>query len=275
MNIDLLFPIFEQNDDFFKKLFNSKFYNQNDKLTYYFYCNENISLDFLKEFPKEQKFVIRQTKDKFNINDVFLDYLKLDSSCDVLLLGDTKVAGLNKLFKKCLEKANEGVNIVHIKPKKNKFKQFFLNITEKVLNFFISIFTNKKDKFNILSLGLIDNKILSVLKTLPHKACLLKNTNMFYGYSGRTLFIDEKTSHYKEKFWQKTKSSKIVIPSFCINLLSILGIIFGAIYSKIYLLSISTFLLLTTLSCVVLFGAKHIIDIRTKPLGATFIDKKD
>jgi hypothetical protein len=25
----------------------------------------------------------------------------------------------------------------------------------------------------------------------------------------------------------------------------------------------------------VLFGAKHIIDIRTKPLGATFIDKKD
>lgn len=274
MKIDLLFPIFEQSDKFFKDFFASNFCKKGYSLTYYFYCKEGTSLDFIEDIPQGQKYVIRQTKDKFNVNDAFSDYLKLGTTCDVLLLGDSKVPNLNKLFEKCLERKNEGASIVHIKCRKGKFKRFFSNLKEKFLNLFISIFTNKKDKFNIISLGLIDKNILDIMKTLPRKACYLKNTNMFYGYEGRTIYIPEKTPHQKDKFWSKTKSLKVFLSSFIINLLSIVGVVFGAIFSNIPLLFVSIVLTLVSLSSGLLFYAKHIIEIRSSCLGATFAKKK-
>lgn len=273
MKIDLLFPIFEDATDFFNKFFATKF-DKDDELTYFFYVKKGSNLDFLKAFPKKQKYVIRETESAFNFNDAFLDYLEQDTSCDVLLLGDTKVGNLGKLFSKCLEKARDGAHLVYIKYAKGKFRRFFSLLKEKFLNLFISLFTGKRDKFNIPTLGLIDDKILSILKTLPKKACFLKNTNMFYGYEGRTIFIADKTPYHKESFWRITPSLKMAFCSLGLNLFSIVGIVLGAIFSKLILLGCSLFLCLASLSGVVLFGVKHLIDIRSKGLKATFSNKK-
>ncbi len=274
MKIDLLFPIFEDATDFFKKFFATKFCKKDDELTYFFYIKKGTNLDFIKTLPKGQKYVIRETTDNFNLNDAFLDYLSQDTSCDALLLGDTKVGNLGKLFSKCIEKANDGAHLVHIRYAKGKFRRFFSTLKEKFLNLFISIFTGKKDKFNIPTLGLIDDKILSILKTLPRKACFLKNTNMFYGYEGRTIFIARSTPYHKENFWRKTPCLKMSFGCLGLNLLSIAGIVLGTVFSKIILLVCSLFLCLASLAGVVLFGVKHLIDIRSKGLNATFSNKK-
>lgn len=267
MKIDILFPVFENSNDFFNTFFSSNF-AKTTNATYFFYVKEGTSLDFLKGVSF--KYSIRKTKSPFNINDAFLDYLKQNSSCDVLLLGDTKVTNLGKLFEKCLERNKEGANIVHIKKRKEKLKGFFATIKEKFVNFFLSLYTNKKDKFNIPTLGLIDKNILDILKTLPHKACFLKNTNDFYGYNGRTIYIPDSTKCYKENFHTVTKSLKTIFVFLGVSLLSVAGIVLSAIFSKIILLTLSIFMMLGSLAGIILLIPKYFLDVRSKSQGATF-----
>lgn len=268
MKIDILFQVDNNSNDFFNAFFSSNFFKTTTNATYYFYVKEGVMLDFLKDVPF--KYKVRKSKDIFNINDAFLDYLKQNSSCDVLLLGDTKVANLGKLFEKCLEKNKEGANIVHIKERKKKLKGFFATIIEKFVNFFLSLYTNKKDKFNIPTLGLLDKNILDILRVLPHKACFLKNTNDFYGYNGRTIYIPDSTKCYKENFRTVTQSLKTIFVFLGVNLLSVAGVVLSAVFSKIILLTLSIFLTLGSLAGIVLLIPKHFLDVRTKKLGATF-----
>ncbi len=268
MKIDILFQVDNNSNDFFSAFFSSKFFKTTTNATYYFYVKEGVSLDFLKDVSF--RYSIRKSKNDFNINDAFLDYLKQNSSCDVLLLGDTKVANLGKLFEKCLEKNKDGANIVHIKKKKEKITGFFATIKEKFVNFFLSLYTNKKDKFNIPTLGLLDKNILDILRVLPHKACFLKNTNDFYGYNGRTIYIPDSTKCYKENFRTVTQSLKTIFVFLGVNLLSVAGIVLSAVFSKIILLTLSIFLTLGSLAGIVLLIPKHFLDVRTKKLGATF-----
>lgn len=270
MKIDILFQVDDNSNDFFSAFFSSKFFKTTTNATYYFYVKEGVSLDFLKFLPTKLHYEIRKTQKDFNINDAFLDYLKQNSSCDVLLLGDTKVANLGKLFEKCLEKNKDGANIVHIKKKKEKITGFFATIKEKFVNFFLSLYTNKKDKFNIPTLGLLDKNILDVLRVLPHKACFLKNTNDFYGYNGRTIYIPDNTKCYKENFCTVTQSLKTIFVFLGVNLLSVAGIVLSAVFSKIILLTLSIFLTLGSLAGIVLLIPKHFLDVRSKSQGATF-----
>ncbi len=269
MKIDILFPVFENSNDFFSTYFSSNF-AKTTNATYYFYVKEGATLDFLKKVPTTSSYEIRKAQKNFNINDAFLDYLSLNSSCDILLLGDTKVSNLGKLFEKCIEKNKDGANIVHIKKRYGKFKGFFANLKEKFINLFLSIYTGKKDKFNVPTLGLIDKNLLDILRTLPHKACFLKNTNDFYGYDGRTIFVQDSIKPYKESFRTMTSSLKTIFVFLGLNLISIAGVVLGAVFSKRLLMSLSIFAVLGSLAGITLLIPKHFLDIRTKKQGATF-----
>lgn len=288
MNIDYFFPVFAEDDaqKFFTKFFKSKFYQKYNSVTnktskkddknsgekqekneskVFFVCQKDDAknLEYLSKqaliHPEYKVFVVDKN---FSYNDAFsiaLNYFK----GDFVLLGDMKISKLDLVFEKCLQK-KEKCSVVHVIKKRTGFKGFFKNLFIKFYNFFIKLFTGKKDRFNVVSLGLIDKNIIELLQVLPTKSCYLKNTKELKGFETRSIYIDSKTKTYKKSYATKTSSLVTVISSFCVFIGLTLAIILLNIFLAV-LPIVNILLAMSMFSCIVLcllFLPKHVFDIR-------------
>lgn len=269
MKISYLFPIFKEDDakSFFEKFLDTAFFRAQKSKEIYVYVEENDqkNLKVLKSFSKKSKsFKIKIEKESFTYNSIFKKSIGLIKG-DVLLLGDLKVKNLELLFAKCLEKKDEGANIVFVKKRYKGIKNFFVTLKRNFYNFFIKIFTGKKDRFNILSLGLYDKDVLDVLRALIEKSLFLKNTKDIFGFHSKTLYIDEKVKTYQPLFFKKTLSLIMAFASlgtfFLLLILTVLLNIFSDSLSIWYNI-FAIFGCLLTLSVAALFFPKHFFDIR-------------
>ena len=98
-------------------------------------------------------------------------------SGDVALLGDTTTEKLDLIFEKMLAKQEKGANIVHVKKKHSKFKEFFKNCANAFYNFLVKLFTGKKDSGCVTSIVLLDKLVVDVLSVLPDKSNFLSISN--------------------------------------------------------------------------------------------------
>ena len=231
----------------------------------YVNASDKKNFDYVKTLANTYNTFVFVSKKPFNYNDVFLHAIN-NTKTDVLLLGDLKVPNLDILFKNCIVRYEEGADIVHIIKKKSGVKKFFCKIKTGFISPFIRLFTNKSEKFNATSLGLIDSDILDILKSLQPKATFLKNTSNFYGFNSRTIFIDDKIPTYAENFKIMTKPLKSSIVCGSIAIISLLLIIFGNLFmtnGKIVLNILSTFALISSIAVLLLLIPKHYLNIRT------------
>lgn len=281
MKINYFFPVFKD-DDIKKYLSNFKstnFYKNQKSYNFVFVCenSDEKNLKVLKEELKTNKSNKIITLNKpFSYNDAFknaLEYL----NADVVLLGDTKVSRIDLVFEKCLDKYNKNIDVVHIVKKQTKFKAFIFNIVKSVYNFFIRVFTDKTDRLNVISLGLIDKNIIDILKTLPNKCCFLKNTKNLLGFETRTIYIPPKTQTYKLNFKKKTGSLITAIVSGTISVLLIITLILLNCFIKTgstYYNIIGVLLIVLSFSTAITVLPKHFFDIRNYNNREEFFDVK-
>lgn len=269
MNIDCFFPVYKK-DDIKKYLTNfkaSQFFKNNSNINLIFVCetSDENNLKILKQEIKANKKSVLLTLNKtFTYNDAFkyaIDYF----NADVVMLGDTSVGKIDLVFEKCLDKYKKNASVVHIVKKQTKFKKFFQTIIHSIYNFFIKVFTDKTDRLNVISLGLIDKNVLDVLKTLPNKCCFLKNTKNLLGFETRTIYIPPKTETYKLNFKIKTSSLVTAIVSGVLNIAFIIMLIMLNCFvpngRAIYNIIVALFIIFS-LSIFTTTLPKHFFDIR-------------
>ncbi len=269
MKINYFFPVFlgDKIDTCLKNFKSSTFFKKYSNYNFIYVCdiadveNKKVLETEVKKNKKDKLILLDKC---FTYNDAFYNAISYFDG-DVLLLGDTKINRIDLVFEKCMQKYEKNINVVHVIKKQTKFKGFILNTLKAIYNFFINIFTGKKDRMNLVSLGLIDKSILELLKVLPNKCCFLKNTKDLLGFETRTIYIPQDTKTYKLNYKKKTGAllsfiiSSIVMFSLIITLIllnifikqdilvyNLLGILFIA-----FCISISV----TTLP-------KHFFDIR-------------
>ena len=272
MKINYFFPVFE-NDKFkevYNEFINSKFFinnKQNSKLVICCFKNDKENLNFLKNISKNNKNIKTIIFDKkFTYNDAFENCIEYFDG-EVVLLGDAKIARIDAVFEKCLEKKEKGADVVHVVKKRKGIKNFFYGILKSVYNFFIKIFTNKKDRLNTISLGLIDKDVLDVLKVLPRKRCFLKNTKDLLGFETRSVYVDCKTKTYKVNYKTKTLSFNVAMTSF----ICFFAVLFLTTLLNIFIsvpVWINIVLIILSFACFilfVLFFPKHVFDLRNYP----------
>ena len=277
MKVEYFFPVFKEDDikQILTNFKNSKCFKENKDYGFTFVCEkeDKKNLEFLTaEALRNQEFKIIVLDKPFTFNDAFHKAVSTFKA-DVVLLGDTKVARIDLVFEKCLEKFNNGANIVQITKRISGFKGFFKNLRNKIYNFFVRIFTNKKDRLNVVSLGLIDKNIIDLLAVLPNNCCFLKNTKSFKGFESRTIYIDANTKTYKESYKKMTPSLRTSISSY--------GITVGLIALQILLncLIKNSLIVYNIISCVVIFLGiimgtiflqKHFFEIRNFETNTKF-----
>jgi len=271
MKVTYLFPIFKNDDakTFFKSFLSSSFFlSQKDaQLLIYVEKSDEKNLKALKTFQKKHSYIelfIENTS--FDYNKIFNKAIK-NVKGEVLLLGDLKVPNITTLFANCLKKYKSGANIVFIKKEHNPFKTFFLNILQNYYNFFIKIFTGKRDKINIISLGLYDKNVLEVFKSLPNKNSFLKNTEELIGFKSKTIFIEDKVPTYKTKFSQFSNSLKMVSAySFSFLLFLACMITINTLFedASILLNMFVVLVMVSLLITIVLIVPKHFYSIRNE-----------
>jgi len=269
MDISYLFPIFENNDakSFFKKFLASKFFceQKNIQILTYVAKDDEKNVASLLELSKEHKiFKVIIEDNKFTYNSIFKKAMTLIKG-DILLLGDAKIKNIDLIFLKLLEKYKLGTNIVFVKKKYNGFKNFMINLFQNMYNFFIKIFTGKKDRFNIISLGLYDKNVIDVFQTLPDKCCFLKNTKNLFGFSSKTIYIDSKVETYKLNFTKKSFSLLSAIVSLSIFIILLLTTILLNIFIQSVAIEYNIFAIFGCLILLLMTGLllpKHFYDIR-------------
>lgn len=268
MKIDYFFPVFK-GDDFKTYLNNfksSNFFKSNNNFNFIFVCesSDTDNLNFLKTELKNKNSKLITINNSFAYNDAFKNAIQFFNA-DVVLLGDTKVNRIDLVFEKCFEKYKKNISVVHIVKKQTKFKSFIYNILYSIYNFFIKVFTDKTDRLNVISLGLIDKDVIEILKTLPNKCCFLKNTKNLLGFETRTIYIPPNTKTYKLDFKQKTGTLITSITGGVLSLVFIVTLIllncFVTQGRLIYNIAISIFIIFS-LSVFITTLPKHFFDIR-------------
>lgn len=271
MKIDYFFPIFKEDD--------TEGFLNNFKKTSFFLENKNFSFVFVveKDDVNTIKFLSEQAKScpeykiliankSFSYNDAFS--LAIDGfTGDIVLLGDMKIAKLDLIFANCLSKKQKNASVVHVVKKQTGFRGFWKNLSAKIYNFFIKIFTSKKDRLNVVSLGLIDKNIIELLQVLPNKRCFIKNTKDLKGFETRTIYINPKTKTYKPNFKQKTTALKTFFIS-----LSLFFVLLGLVIAVNKLLNvvppiiniILVFLIFSSFILCSMILPKHFFDCRNK-----------
>lgn len=212
MKINYFFPFFKQDNakECLENFKQTKFYNEH-KLdsSFVFVCkkDDKKNFNYLSTVvnAKDKLLII---ENEFTYNDAFYYSLKY-FNCDILLLSDAKIKRIDIAFSKCLQKYEKGAKVVHFVKKATGFKGFFVKILHNLYNTMIKIFTGKKDRLNIISLGLIDANVLDLLKELPRKCCFLKNTKQLYGFETRSIYVDNNIKTYKPKYSKITEFLKM------------------------------------------------------------------
>ena len=259
MDICCFFAINKDDDAkiVYKNIFDSNFYKEHKNCKFIFACSKadkkNLScVNKLKKNNKNIKLVEIEDKD-FNYKSAFNCVIN-DVDSEILLLGDSKIARNDLIFSKCLEKYKKGANVVHVKKKKNGIKGLFSSLVENIYNFFVNIFTGKRDRCNILTLGLYDKNIIDLLKELPQKACFLKNTKNIYGYNFRTIYIDNKTICQKNNFVKRKSKNLIVFSNVTFACFLAIFVILNALVNVSIVFNLIFIVLLTILFVLVIFS---------------------
>lgn len=271
MKIGYFFPVFKEDkiEKFLLDFKKSKFFENNKDYEMIFVCQkeDKENLDYLLSLEKKEKNnkVIILNK-PFTYNDAFY-YALPKFKTDIVLLGDTKISRNDIVFEKCVEKYLKKANVVHVVKKYSGFKGFWVNLARNVYNFFIKIFTSKKDRCNVISLGLIDKNIIELLQVLPYKSMFLKNTKDLRGFETRSIYIDPKTKTYKNNFKKTTGyliATYVSAGIFGVLLLTqiLLNIFLKGNLSGYNIINIILLFLSLITSCIVF--PKHIFDIRNR-----------
>ncbi|MBQ3214100.1 MAG: hypothetical protein IJB10_03765 [Clostridia bacterium] len=271
MKIEYFFPVFKEDNikEYLTNFKKTDFFKKNENYKFLFVCHkeDKANLEYLsKEALKNENYKILVSDKNFTYNDAFSFSISHFKS-DIVLLGDTKILRIDLVFEKCLEKYDKKASVVHIIKKHTGFKGFWKNLGIKIYNFFVKIFTGKKDRCNVISTGLIDKHVIDVLKVLPHKNCFLKNTKNLKGFETRSIYIDSKTKTYKLNFKQKTAFLISSFVSLGLSFVLLALQILLNILIKDSLISyniISTILILVSFITTSILFPKHIFDVRNR-----------
>ena len=285
MRINYFFPIFK-NDDAkacIERFFKTENFKKHKDYKMVFCCHEQdkTNLKYLKEI-KNKNVEVLALNEQFSYNDAFNNAIEHFDG-DVVLLGDCKIEKIDVVFEKCLEKNKQGASVVHVVKRYRGFKSFLYGLFHPIYNFFVKIFTNKKDRLNAVSLGLIDKDVIDVLKTLPKKRCFLKNTKDLLGFDTRTIYIDGRTTLYALNYKEKTASLTTAKIATGVNVISLLLIILLNCFLKlpIAINIVLGVMLFSSIVVIALFLPKHFFDVRNFPSKKVFKvkeikgDKKD
>ena len=271
MKIEYFFPVFKEDNikEYLANFRKTDFFKKHENYKFLFVCfkEDKTNLEYLsKEALKHENYKILVADKEFTYNDAF--YLSISHfKADVLLLGDTKISRIDLVFEKCLEKYDKNCNVVHIIKAHKGFKGFWVNLALKAYNFFIKMFTGKKDRCNVISLGLIDKHVMDVLKVLPHKNCFLKNTKALKGFETRSIYIDGKTKTYKLNLKQKTFGliGTYISLASAVGLLGLQILLNALIESSMVGYNIlSVIAILVSLVTLSIMFPKHIFDVRNR-----------
>ena len=187
-------------------------------------------------------------------------------SGDVALLGDTTTEKLDLIFEKMLAKQEKGANIVQVKKKHSKFREFFKNCANAVYNFLVKLFTGKKDSGCVTSIVLLDKLVVDVLSVLPDKSNFLRISNNLEGINIKTVYIDNKMTVEKENL---KKTTGALITTYVIAGIigaCLLSILFVNTFAKTNLLGFNLIMcgiIFIFLMSIIMSISKHILDVRT------------
>lgn len=270
------------------------------KISYIFPVNEKEKpiKEFFSEFKKKSVYVSNKEKETFFVvskkNEEDVKYLNslairdenikiiltdktVDSSValklclpyikgDITLLGDTRTEKLDLIFEKMLKRSEKGANIVQVKKKAGKVKEFFKKGAQTVYNFLVKLFTGKKDSCCITSIVLLDKLVLDVLSVLEDKANFLRVCKELEGINIKTIYIDEKMATEKKDL--KTITGALIATYIISGVVGalLLSILFVNIFAKINLLGFNLIIcgiILVCLMCFAMSFCKHILNMRT------------
>ena len=287
MKIDYFFPVFKEDDAkaFLTNFSQTKFFIEHKDFNFIFVVEKNDvnNLKYLSETAqKHQEYKVLIADKSFSYNDAFSLAIE-NFSGDVVLLGDMKIAKIDLIFENCLLKNQKKASVVHVVKKQIGFKGFWKNLFAKIYNFFIKIFTSKKDRLNVVSLGLIDKNVIELLQVLPNKRCFIKNTKDLKGFETRTIYINPQTKTYKPNFKQKTTALKTFFISLALFFVFLVSTILTNTFVKNIPPIINIFLVFMIFaSCILctMVLPKHFFDCRnkeflnSKPNLQPLVDKK-
>lgn len=275
MKLSYLVPIYDTKSitPFIKGIVDSDFFAKNECAEMILCLKKDDKLDdeALKILSNINVVMLKADKD-FSFNDAF--YASIEHvSGDALLLVDTHLKNTPALITKCLKKHENGARIVFVKKKREKTKGFFYNIFEKVYNLFISIYTGKRDKGNIISMGLIDKYVVDLLKSIPHRRCALKNTDNLYKVKTSTIYVNPNMPCEKTNIKVKTSSKTATIVSGIAGVALIALAIIINIFTHLFLLNtITIFVAILCIITSLLALPKHIYDCRNKNINNVKFD---
>lgn len=271
MKLDYFFPVFKDDSakTFLTSFIKSKFFVEHSDYNIFFVVesSDQQNIDFLSsEALRHPEYKVIVADKSFTYNDAFSLAIKYFKG-EVVLLGDMKLARNDLIFESCLQKKQKNASVVHVVKKRTGFKGFWFNLFAKVYNFFIKIYTGKKDRLNIISLGLIDKNIVELLQVLPNKRCFIKNTKDLKGFETRTIYVSPTTKVYKPSFKKKTGALTTFFVSLGVFFVSLLAAIFVNALAKnlppivnIFLV----FIMFASLILCVMNLPKHFYDCRNK-----------
>lgn len=210
MKIDYFFPVFKEDNakEFLTNFVKSKFFLEHPEHNMFFVVekNDENNLEFLSsEAIRHPEYKVVIANKQFTYNDAFSLAINYFNG-DMVLLGDVKLARNDLIFESCLQKKQKNASVVHVVKKRTGFKGFWYNLCLKTYNFFVKLYTGKKDRLNIISLGLIDKNIIQLLQVLPNKRCFIKNTKYLKGFETRTIYVSPNTKVYKTNYKKKTNA---------------------------------------------------------------------
>lgn len=281
MKIDYFFPVFKEDDAkiFLTSFVKTNFFAQHKDFNMYFVVEskDKNNLDYLSsEAIRHPEYKVIVANREFSYNDAFslaVEHFKGEA----VLLGDMKLARNDLIFENCIQKKQKNASVVHVVKKRTGFKGFWFNLWAKVYNFFIKIYTGKRDRFNVISLGLIDKNIVELLQVLPNKRCFVKNTKDLKGFETRTIYISPKTKLYKTNYKKKTNA----LITFFVSM----GVFFLSLFTTILTNSLVPYLppIVNILFVFVIFASlilcamnlpKHFFDCRNKDFISSAMEAK-
>ena len=270
MKVSYIFPIIDETTDvekFFKEFSQTKVYKDNKDNEVFFVvgADDKKNLEYLNSVAiRREEIKIFVSPEKFEHGQAVKMCLPHISG-DILLLGDTKCPKLDLVFEKMISKHAKGANIVQTVKKHSNFADFFIRGAKAVYNFFVKIYTGKKDSLAITSIELIDRLVLDILLTLQNKANFLRLCDYLEGIEIKKVYIDSKLETQKQDLSKRTLPlifTYIISGVFAATLLSIL---FVNIFSKANLVGFNFIMIGILFVCLIFFllaFTKHILNIR-------------
>ena len=186
---------------------------------------------------------------KVKLNTCIMKQLENVNVDNVIVMGSNYLKHETIIKKMIMEGSKDGVNFVHLKHHYNGFFTELTNLTSKVYNKIVKMFTGSNDRLFIRNCAMFNKVVLQLMQDFPNNSGIIRETNFLACTQNVEINIDK---DFEKSKW-KMNSIKLFISSLILGLISIgLFVVICAVRMNIdILLWLIIVLIITTVISVV------------------------